>query len=90
MGLTAGKKAARTKKHKAAGAKDAATRKHRAAGKKAAQTRKRRAAGKRRPLLRGSAEPLLGRLRRPDEQTAAGKAPGRAPSGLSRRPANIG
>ncbi len=46
MGLTAGKKAARTKKHKAAGAKDAATRKHRAAGKKAAQTRKRRAAGK--------------------------------------------
>lgn len=46
MGLTAGEKAARTKRRKAAGAKAAATRKHRAAGKKAALTRKRRAAGK--------------------------------------------
>lgn len=50
--LTAGKKAARTKKRKAAGAKAAATRKHRAAGKKAAQTRKRRAAGKKAAVSR--------------------------------------
>ena len=44
--LTAGQKAARTRKHRAAGKKAALTRKRRAAGKKAAQTRKRRAAGR--------------------------------------------
>lgn len=44
--LTAGQKAARTRKRRAAAAKAVKTRRRRAAGKKAAQTRKRRAAGR--------------------------------------------
>jgi hypothetical protein len=43
---TAAKKAAQTRKHRAAGKKAARTRKLRAAGKKAALTKKRRAAGR--------------------------------------------
>jgi hypothetical protein len=68
--LTPGKKAARTKKLRAAGKKAALTRKHRSAGKKAALTRKRRAAArkavatrKRRALVL-AAEPLLLELTR--------------------------
>jgi hypothetical protein len=50
--MTAGQKAARTRKRRAAGAKAARTRKLRAAGRKAAQTRKRKTAGKKAALTR--------------------------------------
>ena len=46
MATTSGKKAAATRKRRAAGAKAAATRMRRAAGRKAAITRKRRSAGR--------------------------------------------
>jgi hypothetical protein len=48
------RKAARTRKLRAAGRKAALTRKHRAAGQKAARTRKRRAAGR-----KATASPLM-------------------------------
>jgi len=54
MATTSGKKAAATRKRRAAGVKAAETRKRRAAGRKAAVTRKRRAAGRKATATRKS------------------------------------
>src|SRR5258708_32306310 len=55
------RKAARTRKLRAAGRKAALTRKHRAAGQKAARTRKRRAASR-----KATAPPLMETMRPPE------------------------
>jgi hypothetical protein len=62
--VSAGKKAAATRKRRAAGKKAATTRKRRAAGLKAATTRKRRLAGQKAPPLNGGGPQQRRRLLR--------------------------
>src|SRR6266478_9097557 len=59
MKLTAGQKAARTRRLRAAGRKAAATRRRRAAGKKAAKTRMRRAAARKAAATRKRSQPAV-------------------------------